>query len=307
MTALDELVQGKVGPAFLDLLQRTIRAMALRHRFPPPDRLRAWDATAVNVAVNDFLSSPQTPRRLSDLTTRCRTDDALRKQLQAAVRNHYADQGRRTPVGRLVVRVNEVLSADKSFERNGAHWRRTGSTAEPTSVDEDAVASAVAAVEVVVPTAWSGKRTGPDVDAESVRRMALAAIDAAGGSATAADIARAAAVRLGLGGAPLSIGVAGFEEPSAASASVEDHVVGSQRVEEVFALLNDHERMAIGLAGVPVAKLGPMLGVSGSKAALIRTRAVAILRDELAGEEDGQAVADAVLTRARDWSESWTT
>ena len=69
--------------------------------------------------------------------------------------------------------------------------------------------------------------------------------------------------------------------------------------------MNDSERVSIGLSDSPVAKLGPILGVSGSTAALIRKRAVAILQSELHDEEDGQAVADTVLDLARSWTELW--
>ena len=64
-------------------------------------------------------------------------------------------------------------------------------------------------------------------------------------------------------------------------------------------------RLTLGLPALPVARLGSVLGVSGSSAALVRRRAVAILRQELGDEEDGELVADAVLERARTWTEFW--
>lgn len=307
MTALDELRGGSVGDAFVALLQRTIRAVAISRGFPPPEGHASWSAAAVASTVNDFLSSSQTPRRLSDLGTRCRTDDALRRQLQEAVRNFYADSGRRTPVGRLVLRINEVLGDDSSFERRGPFWAIAGSKAEPQVVDHNALVVALASVQVIVPTAWMGRRSGPDIDVVSVLRLASAALAAAGGPLRAGDIAQAVARRLGLGGAPLSIEATAFDLPAASAGDleIEDQIVVEALAREVFDLLNDHERIAIGLPGVPVAKLGPMLGVSGSKAALIRKRAVTILQDELGEEEDGQAVADAVLNLAREWTDEW--
>lgn len=306
MTALHELKAGTIGSEFLALLQRTVRAVAVSRGFPAPEGHPSWDAAAVNSAVNDFLSSPQTSRRLSDLATRCRTNDALRRQLQEAIKNFYADSGRRTPIGRLVLRINEVLRGDSSFERRGAFWAVEGSVAEPPVVNHDDLVAAIAAVEVVVPTAWTGNRAGPDIDAPSVRRLALAALTAAGGPLRVGDIAQAVARRLGLGGAPLSIEATAFDVPSSRDdLDAENRVVFEARAREVFECLNDYERVALGLPGVPVAKLGPMLGVSGSKAALIRKRAVTILQEELRDEEDGQVVADAVLDFVRDWTESW--
>jgi hypothetical protein len=310
VTAFDELQVGEVGDQFVALLQRTVRAVAIARNFPAPDGHQRWDASAVASAVSDFLASPQTPRRLTDLATHCRTEDALKRRLQETVRNFFADRGRRTPVGRLVLRINEVLHDDPNFERRGRYWAFAGSTSEPAAVDMDALVAAIAAVDVVVPTAWTtGTRQGPDADAPSVVRLATAALTAAGGPLRASDIAQVAAKRLGLGGAPLSIEATAFDPPSPSPVSFDatgDEVLLDMRANEVcFGRLNDHERLAIGLPAVPVAKLGPTLGVSGSKAALIRRRAVAILQHELGDEEGGQIVADAVLELARSWSESW--
>lgn len=310
MTALDELQAGAIGDEFVTLLQRTIRAVAIARNFPPPEGHERWDAPAVVSAVGDFLASFQTPRRLTDLATHCRTDDALKRRLQKTVSNYFADNGRRTPVGRLVLRINEVLQEDPNFERRHRCWSLTGSTNDAAAVDLDALIAAVAAVDVVVPTAWTtGDRQSPDVDAPSVVRLVTAALAAAGGPLRASDIAQAAAKRLGLGGAPLSIEATAFDPPAPSRISVDatgDEVLINMRANEIFsARLNDHERVAIGLPAVPVAKLGLMLGVSGSKAALIRKRAVNILQNELQHEEGGQIIADAVLDLARSWTESW--
>ena len=308
MTALDELRCGEIGDDFLALLQRTIRAVAVARNFPAPDGHDRWDADAVATAVGDFLASTQTPRRLTDLATHCRTDDALKRRLQETVRNHFADNGRRTPVGRLVLRINEVLATEPAFERRGRYWSLKGSTADPPIVDIDALVAATAAVDVVVPTAWTGDRQGPDADAPSIVRLAHAALTAAGGPLRTADIAQAVARRLGLGGAPLSIEATAFDPPSSGTSAdaTGDEALSNMRAREVFfGCLNDPERVSIGLPDSPVAKLGPILGVSGSTAALIRKRAVAILQSELRDQEGGQAVADAVLDLARSWTELW--
>src|SRR4051794_40978869 len=115
VTALDELRDQKIGDEFLALLQRAIRAAVRDGRYPPPEGQLGWDPDAVRATVADFLASNQTPRRLTDLRTHCRTDEALKARLQRTVRNFLADTGRRTPVGRLVLRINEVLDGDPAF------------------------------------------------------------------------------------------------------------------------------------------------------------------------------------------------
>lgn len=311
MTALEELGSGRIGEQFVALLQRTIRAVAIARGFPPPDGHDSWGGGALSAAVNDFLASPQTPRRLTDLATHCRTDIALKRRLEQTVRNFFADQGRRTPIGRLVLRFNEVLRQHSDFERRGSYWAIVGTTDEPGPVDIDELVLALAGVDIVVPKAWTtGNRQSPDVDAASVVRLARAALEAAGGPLRPSVIAQAAAHRLEVGGAPLSIDATSFDPPQQAPLSYDaagDPVLTNIRAGEVFGLLNDHERVAIGLPAVPVAKLGPMLGISGSKAALIRKRAVTILQNELGSEEGGQAAADALFDLARTWTESWMT
>lgn len=310
MTALDELRAGGTGEQFVALLERTIRAVAVARGFPPPEGHLSWGGNALTATVHEFLASPQTPRRLTDLRTHCRTEEALKRRLERTVRNFLADGGRRTPVGRLVLRFNEVLHKDPTFERRDVLWALAGTTTEAALVDLDALTRSIANVEVVIPPAWKrGDRQSPDLDSDSVVRVAKAALDKAGGPLRTSVLAQIVARRLGLGGAPLSLDASAFDPsppPPVTRDATSDEVLVRIRANEVLALLNDHERIAIGLAEVPVAKLGSILGCSGSKAALIRKRAVKILQTELRSDESGQAIADAVLELARAWTESWT-
>jgi len=310
VTALDELRAGHVGDHFLRLLQRTIRAVAVARNFPAPEDRDRWDEPAIAQTAADFLTHPAAARRLTDLATHCRSDDALRRRLQATVRNFLADSGRRTPVGRLVLRLNEVLSNDDRFERRGRSWAFAASSgATAAAVDLDALVAASAAVDIVVPTAWAtGTRQGPDIDAPSATKLVETLLDAAGGPLSVGVLAQVTARRLGIGGAPLSIEATAFDPPAPSGPSADttgSRALTSLRAAEVFGRLNDHERVALGLPALPVAELGPVLGLSGSSAAVIRNRAVAILRHELENEEDGQDVADAVLEQARTWTELW--
>ncbi|HEX7133624.1 MAG TPA: hypothetical protein VF228_13695 [Iamia sp.] len=309
MTALGEFQCQEVGEAFLALLQRTIGAVARAGLYPPPGGRDHWDADAVDTTVADFLASSQTPRRLTDLRTHCRTDQALRARLQRTIKNFLADGGRRTPVGRLVLRFNEVLGEEPDFERDGLYWRLAGTTSEPAVVDVETLVGVVAALEVTVPPAWrKGDRQGPEIDRSSVVRVACAALEAAGGPLRPADLAQLAARRLGLGAPPLSIDATAFDPAPAHAHPTDPTGAGALvdlRADEVFSRLNEAERAAIAPPHLPVEALGRSLGVSGSKAHLIRKRAVTILQDELGDEDDGQAVATAVFERARTWSESW--
>jgi hypothetical protein len=208
-----------------------------------------------------------------------------------------------------VLRINEVLATENEFERQGRRWSLRGLSTDAPTVNIDALVAVISGIDVVVPTAWVGVRRGPDIDAPSIVRLAHAAISAAGGPLRAADIAQAVAIRIGLGGAPLSIEATGFDPPARTSGLPQvtgELTISMMRAEEIFLeSLNDAERVSIGLPELPVADLGPLLGVSGSKAATIRNRAISILRDELKDEENGQEVANIILDLARTWTETW--
>lgn len=311
MSALEELRERKIGDDFLALLSRTVGAVAREGRYPAPSGREYWDADDVRMVAGGFLASAQTPRRLTDLRTHCRTEQALKARLQRTVKNFLADSGRRTPVGRLVLRFNDVLAKDTSFERAGIYWCLTGTDGEPAVVDFDQLVKVVAGIDVLVPPAWlKGDRNSPEIDNPSVLRVARAALEAAGGALRPSDLAKLAAERLGLGRAPLSLEAFAFEPVPTGGRSAD--VTGTDALidicaDEVFARLNEKERLSVGLAALSTDSLGEVLGVSGSKAHLIRRRALTILQDELGNEEHGQAIADAVLELARLWSETWMT
>ncbi|HJV08840.1 MAG TPA: hypothetical protein VJ653_04140, partial [Acidimicrobiales bacterium] len=134
MTAVAELQGGAAGAEFVALLRRTLRAVGISRNFPPPEGHHLWDADAVHTAAAEFMADRQTPRRLTDLALHCGTDDALRARLQGTVRNFLADQGRRTPIGKLVLRINEVLVKEAGFVRVDARWARDGG---PTGAGND--------------------------------------------------------------------------------------------------------------------------------------------------------------------------
>lgn len=308
MSALDELHDTTVGTEFVHLLQRTIRAVAIARNVPAPDGHTRWDETAVAGIAADFLAHPKTPRRLTDLATTCRTDEALKHRLQRTVQHFLADLGRRTPVGRLVLRFNEVLATSDQFKRQGRTWKLAGTAGQQVTADIDALISAASRIDVVAPSAWTtGDRHSPEIDRASVITLAATILEAAGGALSSSVLAQVAARRLGLGGAPLTLDTTAFDAPEPYTASQDTTATAATldlRAIEVFNLLNDAERISIGLPEVPVAELGPILNMSGSTAALIRKRAIMVIRDALNDDEDGQAIADTVLALTRTWTES---
>ncbi|HEX7276352.1 MAG TPA: hypothetical protein VF244_03175 [Acidimicrobiales bacterium] len=311
MTAVEELRAGRVGPGFTAELQRTIRAVAVTRNFPPPEGHRAWDADAVWSAASEFMSDGQTPRRLADLAVHCPTGDALRARLQGTVRNFLADLGRRTPIGKLVVRINDVLRDDPAFELAGDRWARRDGPSEPGTDDADALGRAIAGMTVVVP-AWghAARRAAPVADRDTIVSLCGAVLDAASGSLTPRALARVIGGRLGVGQAPLSLEVAALDGPAgapgggSAPVSTESEALRLGRAAEVLGELNDRERLAVGFPELTVRQLAPVLGVSPSQGHVIRGRAAEVIRGELVDDDDAEGVALLVMELARKWADA---
>lgn len=312
MSALAELRGGRAETAFIGELQRTIRAVGVARNFPAPDGHSQWDAAAVHAAASEFMTDSQTPRRLADLALHCGSDEALRARLQATVRNFLADLGRRTPIGKLVLRINDVLSGEPGFVRVDGRWARASGPSHAGNDDPDGLSRAIAGVTVVVP-AWGHdtQRSAPVADRATVVSLCGALLDAAGGSLTPRSLARAIGHRLGLGQTPLSLDVDAFDHPAVGEAPHTDRTgheaLRPQRAAEVLELLDDRERLAIAYPEYSVRQLAPMLGASPSQSHLIRARAVEIIRSELVDDDDAEGVARLVFEMGRMWAQTMDT
>lgn len=312
MTAIAELQAGAAGEEFVALLRRTIRAVGISRNFPPPEGHSMWDADAVHTAAAEFLADRQTPRRLTDLAVHCGSDPALRARLQGAVRNFLADLGRRTPLGKLVLRINDVLGGDEGFRRIDGRWARVGGPAGAGNDDPDHLGRAIQGHDIVLPN-WGhdARRSAPVADRATIVSLCGSLLDAAGGSLTPRSLARAIGHRLGIGQAPVALEVNALDDPSAGEAGGGADRTGSEalrliRATEVLAELNDGERVAVAHPEYTVRQLAPLLGASASKAHLIRQRAVDIIRVEVLDDSDGEAVALLVMELARAWVDSET-
>ena len=314
MSALGELQAGRAGGDFVLELQRTIRAVAVTRNFPPPEGHLRWDTDAVWSVTSEFMGDVQTPRRLADLAVHCATGDALRARLQGTVRNFLADLGRRTPIGKLVVRINDVLRREPAFVLIADRWARDGGPVEAGGDDPDALGRAIAGHEVVVP-AWGhdAHRTAPVADRATIVSLCGALLDAAGGTLTPRALARAIGHRLGLGQAPLSLEVAALDGAAfggssfdgrglsggASSDSTASEALRLRRAAEVLARLNEREGLSVAYPELTVRQLAPVLGVSPSQSHVIRGRAAEIIRIELVDDDDAEGVALLVMELAR--------
>jgi hypothetical protein len=320
VSAIAELQAGRAGAAFTAELQRTIRAVAVARNFPPPEGHPAWDADAVWSTASEFMADAQTPRRLADLAVHCASADALRARLQGTVRNFLADIGRRTPIGKLVVRVNDVLRGEDGFRWVGGRWARAADdgsdlagdgAGDGAGVDDPvALARAIAGMTVVAP-AWGhdAHRAAPVADRATIVSLCDALLVAAGGSLTPRALARAIGHRLGVGQAPLSLEVAALDAGGASGAAVladstADEALRLRRAAEVVTELNDRERLALAYPELTIRQLAPVLGSSPSQAHTVRARAAQVVRAELLDDDDAEGVALLVMELSRNWADA---
>jgi hypothetical protein len=309
VSVLAELQSGAAGNEFITLLQRTIRAVGVARNFPPPEGHAQWDVDAVGSAAAEFLSDNQTPRRLTDLAVHCATDQAVRARLQGTVRNFLADLGRRTPLGKLVVRINDVLTREPGFVRIEGRWAREGGPATAGTDDPDRLSRAIQGSAIVVP-AWGADaaREAPVADRATIVALCATLLDAAGGSLTPRALARAIGRRLGVGQAPVSADVNALDHPALGDMAGADRT-GSEalryvRAIEVLAELNDRERLSVAWPEYTVRELSPVLGVSASQSHLIRRRAAAVIQEQLLDDDDFEGIALLVMELCRRWADN---
>lgn len=307
MTPLEELrADGRLGPEGARRLYRIVRSAALGHGFPPPGDRPAWTGEAVAETAHEFLADDRTPRRLAHLIVHAVDDQSFDRLLYRMVLNFLRDGGRRTEIGRLMLRLRDVLGGRGEFVAEpGDRWRLEKQPATPSTVGPAALAGAAAAEPHVEVPRWSPgtHRQPPVADAASLERLCRRVLEAAAGTVALDELARALAPRLGLIPAPLA-DPADARDPLETIAAPQhaDTVLDSLRAAEIFALLSRRERLLLASAGTPVRELRSVIGVGPSQAAELQGRLRARLAVELAGDEGYEAVFFHLIDRAKAWA-----
>lgn len=308
MSAYAELRAGQPGTAFVDLLGRTVLAVALRGGFPPPDGGR-WSGAKANDLAVSFLTHRRTPKIIDSMLLTCGDERELARVLQGVVRNFLRDLGRATEVGRLVVRVRRALRESANFRPvRGDRWALASGPSAASSIGPDALAAAAASVPITFQS-WSptARRNEPFADRDSIEALLAAVLAAAGGSLQAGDLARALAPSLQVVAGPVLAELDPGDHPAALPLDLDVDQVGSDvanrdRAQELFAVLSDRERIALAYVELNSRALGELLQLGHSQAAIIRNRAIELLQGELGDESDGQEVAEMVLEFTKIWS-----
>jgi len=307
VSALTELRAGTPATAFAALLNRTVLAVAMARNFPAPDGGQ-WTGEKANDVALSFLAHHRTPKIIDALVLSCGNDQALAAAMQGVVRNFLRDLGRATEMGRLIVRIRRALtSADVFVPTGGDRWTLVGEPSKPSEVGPEALVAAAAKVRVTFqPWSPTARRNEPFADRESIDALLVAVLTAANGSLRPPDIAHAIAPSLHVvtgnllveldSGDPPDIGadVPGLDRLGA-------DVVNRARAFEVFALLSDRERITLAYPDLSTRELAPLIGLGHSQTAVVRNKAIELLKEELGDEENGQEIAELVLELTKFW------
>jgi hypothetical protein len=310
------LATRRIGSAGAVLLYRMVRAVAIARNFPPPEGFERWNESAVTEMAHDFLDGERGRRRVVSVALSSDDDRSFERILERAVVNHLREVSRRTDMGKLIVRVAEILNEEAAFSRvegsgdSASRWTLKDGPTAASSVPETALISALAPVEITVPKWNSESRAAPLADRESFIRMIAAVLAAASGSLTAGDIAQVLATRLDHRKAPLSIELDVLESATEHPPALDPAVQASSAVlaAQIFGRLSERERMILALFDLPVRDLGDALALGRSQAALLRNRLTERLRDQIADDStyEEEETVEELCRLCENWLEDRT-
>lgn len=305
---------GRWNDELARLLYESVRTVATSRNFPKPAGFRSWaDKDAVYETAHEFLYGSGGERRIKALLVSATSQASFERLLDTYVQNFLRDQARRTDIGKLVRRINEVAEADGSFQvaaANPRRWRLAGGPTEPSIAPASVLSAALKDVGVVVP-AWSSEtRDAPAADQASFVRMIHAVLAAADGSVSAADIAHAVAERLDvrrvLPEQPLDRLLETGWEPSDLDASPDTEVEDRDVAVQIFDRLDDTERILYANQGLTVRQLGDLLGMSKSRAATMQRALHAKFTALLTAYDDARGALRHLDQLCSDWFRDWT-
>jgi hypothetical protein len=313
MSPRDELLTtGRLGNTGALLLYDTVRLVGITRGFPPPDDHQSWDEDAVYAVAHDFLQSTRGPKRLLDIALRSVDDRSFERLLETAVVNHLRDAARKTNLGKLIVRIKDVLRSTPQFIQTATgveRWALGGARTEPSSATPAELATATVAIKVVTPRWTSATRNAPLADRDSMVRLIEAVLVAANGSLTPVDLAYALTARLDHRRVPLTIELDSADAVVAIRASGADpaaRAASEIRATLIFDSLSDRERILVATLELNVRDLGALINVGKSQAAHLRQRLLDRVRGELEGDDEAEETASALARFCEDWLQQWT-
>lgn len=305
MRAYEHLAaHGRLDDDGAKLLYRCVRAVARVHNFPPPCGQTTWTTEAVVEAAHDFLTEERGPARMVEITASASDDESLARLLQASVRNYLADVGRRTEVGRVVVRLKELVRCKGEFVslaggRVGlAGWLDADGGLTVSSAwggRPEGLVSAAWRVPNVRLLRWRGDvaRRSPLAEEPSLVALCGGVLSEASAALTFGELAEAIASRLGLEQGPLVVPLdtaAPFTDIASGAADAALSSAAHQAAVDLLDQLGEQERIVLEYLDATVSEAAQASGMSRSAAGRAIIRAKAKIALILSDDPDGAAV-----------------
>ncbi|MFD3744023.1 hypothetical protein [Nocardia sp. NPDC058633] len=310
----DELfISRRLGLAGVELLYATVKSVAISRNFPPPPDASMWDETAVAETAHDFVVGERGNKRLLDLALRSVDDRSFARLLEAAVVNFLRDIARRTDLGKLIVRVKELLRDEQDFiavSGSADRWALADGPESPSTVPTSDAEAAISTMAVVVPKWSSQRRDAPLADRESMLGLIKTVLIAAAGSLSAAEIAHILSTRLDHRRTPLTMSLDVCEqisEPAHPGPDPATWTVAALHAHDIFNTLSDRERIIVASMDKGVRDLGQLIDAGKTQAALLRQRLLDRLHRELADDDHARSTAAALCELCDDWTVNRTT
>ncbi len=300
MSAYDELRRtGEISHEFVSLLLRLAKAVVRVRNFPALAPHSRWDGDALNELVQDFCCARPITERVALLIAEAPSEAAFVTRLEIALIRHIQSSLRRTPRGSVARTVRHVIDDDARFKYRQDHvalvvW---DDARAPSECDEQTMRAAVACVLVTVPS-WNpaSQHRAPIADRQSLAALCNAVLVAAGGPVqfnTVLDLIIERCLVPGLAKVR-----PGHELPHADEPSVDARGYAAARAMEIWVVLTDPQRKAVGSIGDSVRQAGERLGVGKTRASELLGEARGLLADHLRDEPDQAAVARELLLLA---------
>ena len=312
MTPWEEVrATGGLGYEGAKLLYRLVYSVAIDRNFPPPHGYARWDQAAIEETAHDFLIGPAGNQRFVAIAHNSTSNDSFRRQLAGAVLNHLRELGRATDLGKLVVRLTDLLTTTDQFEmveRSGAPlWALRGGPTGANTVPVAQLEPHIRSMRVVRPK-WSSETRDPpfarhDTLVEMVRRV----LTAADGAMTARDLAQVVAARIDIRRIPLTYELddpsTGLDSGAHADPDSDPADASADRAHAlaIFGSLTDREKILVAFSDRTVREVGPLVGLRHAQAAIVRQRLVDRLRDDVADSDNPDATVEVLCELCDAW------
>ncbi|MFI6298339.1 hypothetical protein ACIBEJ_42580 [Nonomuraea sp. NPDC050790] len=292
MDAYRELQQfGHFDQLGLKLLFKLMREEV--RRFPVLEPGSGWTEDSVWDLVQSFFAAKGRQVTAAVLAQTANLP-SMERYLRRSIRNFLVSEARKTPVGSVRRKIEELLAATLKFEQvpsgtpGAGRWQLVGAQFAPYSGELRPLVAAAYSVPGVLAVRWSGERRAPLASDDSLIAILEAVFSAATGSLEVAALtwiflqrfpAAAEYADATLDQTAFDLAVAPFEDRPDVLVEV------GERAQEVFAQLSPSQRALLPHLNKPAGDQMQVLGVGRTQAYEAAKKLKAVL-SEMVPDDD---------------------